>query len=245
MDWFENEQFWIDFYPYMFGGERFERAVEQLDQLLALLELDGGDVLDLCCGPGRHSVELARLGFRVTGVDRTPFLLDKARRRAAEAGVEVEFIEQDMRRFARPESYDLALSMFTSFGYFETEEEDLQVLGNLCRSLRAGGRAVVDVSGKEHIAARFLPANVEELEDGNLMVQHRHVVSDWTRLYNEWILITPDEVRRYRIEHFLYSGRELKDRMLAAGFAGVSLYGDFAGAEYGPEAPRLIAVGSK
>ena len=134
--WYENEQFWIDFYPYMFGEERLQAAVEQVDLILALTGLDGGDVLDLCCGPGRHSVELAGRGWKVTGVDRTPYLLNKARERAAGAGVEVEFVEQDMREFCRADTYDLALSLFTSFGYFDTEQENARVLRNLHASLR-------------------------------------------------------------------------------------------------------------
>ena len=142
--WYENEEFWIDFYPYMFNEERLQAAAEQVDQILALTGLDAGTVLDLCCGPGRHSIALAGLGWSVTGVDRTGYLLDKARERSAGAGVEVEFVEQDMREFSRANTYDLALSLFTSFGYFDTEEEDVQVLRNLHASLRPGGRVVID-----------------------------------------------------------------------------------------------------
>jgi 2-polyprenyl-3-methyl-5-hydroxy-6-metoxy-1,4-benzoquinol methylase len=74
MEWFENDDFWRTFYPFMFADERFAATPDEVDRILALTQCSGGNVLDLCCGPGRHSVELARRGFQVTGVDRSPFL---------------------------------------------------------------------------------------------------------------------------------------------------------------------------
>jgi len=103
-EWFENETFWEGLYPFIFPSERLEAAAEEIDNVLDLVALEGGRVLDLCCGPGRHSVALARRGFDVTGVDRSRYLLEKAGEPAAGSGVEVEWIEADMRRFSRPDS---------------------------------------------------------------------------------------------------------------------------------------------
>ena len=85
MEWFEDDAFWRELYPYMFPPERLAAAAEQVAQVIALAGFSGRTVLDLCCGPGRHTVEFARLGLDVTGVDRTRFLLDRARERAQEA----------------------------------------------------------------------------------------------------------------------------------------------------------------
>src|SRR5579862_945401 len=108
MEWFENEEFWRELYPYMFPAERFLAAREQVDQILALSGCGRGKVLDLCCGPGRHAVEFAKHGFDVTGVDGSEFLLDRARERARDAGVSVQWLHQDMRRFRGPSTFDLA-----------------------------------------------------------------------------------------------------------------------------------------
>ena len=83
-EWFENEDFWTEMYPYMFTEERFESAEEEIDKILSLVEFSGTHILDLCCGPGRHSTVLAERGFSVTGVDSTAFLLQKATARASE-----------------------------------------------------------------------------------------------------------------------------------------------------------------
>src|SRR3954471_13440894 len=111
MPWFENEDFWRGLYPYMFPVERLAAAPEQVAQIVALTGVTSGDVLDLCCGPGRHSIEFARQGFAVTGVDRTDYLLDRARSHAAGAapGAVLEFVSQDMREFRRDSAYDLVV----------------------------------------------------------------------------------------------------------------------------------------
>ena len=119
MAWFENEEFWRDLYPYMFPVERLANAPDQVRQIVTLTGVQEGAVLDLCCGPGRHSVEFARQGFTVTGVDRSPYLLERARDHAAESEAGIDFVQEDMRAFRRPDSFELAVNIFTSFGYFE------------------------------------------------------------------------------------------------------------------------------
>ena len=241
-EWFTDEHFWRDLYPFMFNEARQAEPAEQVGDLLALADPRGRTALDLCCGPGRWSVVLARRGFTVTGVDRSPFLLEKARRRADEMSVAIEFVEQDMRAFQRPGAYDLALSMFTSFGYFADRDEDLAVLANLHRSLKPGGVLVIDLVGKERLARIFQPASVEELADGSTLIERHQVIDDWTRIRNEWIVLREDYVRTYNFELRVYSGQELRDRLERVGFDEVILCGDFAGTPYGLESPRLVAV---
>jgi 2-polyprenyl-3-methyl-5-hydroxy-6-metoxy-1,4-benzoquinol methylase len=95
MEWFESEDFWRDFYPYMFSAERFAAAKEEVSRIMALTQCGAGSLLDLSCGPGRHVVEFAQRGFRVTGVDRSPFLLDRAREHGSKACVSIEWIMDD------------------------------------------------------------------------------------------------------------------------------------------------------
>jgi SAM-dependent methyltransferase len=245
MEWFDQEDFWRELYPYMFPPERIAAAREQVDQVIALADFHGRTVLDLCCGPGRHSVEFAQRGLAVTGVDSTPFLLDRARERAAAAGSTVEWVRQDMREFRRPAAFDLACSLFTSFGYFADEEEDVLVLRNIHESLKAGAVLVMDVIGKERLSRVFLHAKCTDYPDGALLLQRPQVRNDWTRIYNEWTLLKDGRARTFRFEHTIYSGRELKERLLAGGFAEVRLFGDFQGAPYGLDAARLVAVARK
>lgn len=212
MEWFENDEFWRELYPYMFPPDRLAAATEQVTQLLALTNFSGRSVLDLCCGPGRHSVEFAKRGLDVTGVDRTQFLLDRARERAAESNVNVEWVLEDMRNFRRESAFDLVCSMFTSFGYFENPDEDLKVLRNIRESLRPGGIFVLRTLGKERLARVFQSAVCTDFPDGAMLLQRHQIRADWTRVYNEWSLLKDSHCRTFQFEHTIYSARELKDR---------------------------------
>src|SRR5437773_1202125 len=126
--WFEIERLWEVSYDFLFPKKRLEETENEVDRILELVGAPVRNALDLCCGPGRASIALARRGVQVTGVDRSRFMLGKARAAAADANADVELVEEDMRRFVRADSYDLVLSLFTSFGYFETQEDNLRVL---------------------------------------------------------------------------------------------------------------------
>jgi SAM-dependent methyltransferase len=244
-EWFDDDSFWIELYPFMFPERRFADAAEQTERLVKLTKPQGREVLDLCCGPGRLSIALAQKGFLVTGVDRTAFLLKKARARAKAAEVTIEWILADMRNFLRPAAFDLVISMFTSFGYFANPQDDLQVLCNIFTNLRPGGLCLIDVRGKERVARELQATTAEALPDGTLLVQRHEVVDAWTRVRSEWILIRKGRAKTFTFHVTLYSGQELRERLEGAGFRDVTLYGNLEGDEYGPRAERLIAAARK
>jgi SAM-dependent methyltransferase len=243
--WYDDDTFWQLFSPFMFGPERFEMAKEQVLLLQELSGCTGGSVLDLACGPGRFVVPFAKLGYTVTGVDRTAYLLEKARAYAAQEQVDVEFVQEDMRRFVRPGAFDLVVNLFTSFGYFADPADNQLVLENMHTSLARGGAFVLDVMGKETIARTFRDADVAPLDDGSFVVQQRDVVNDWCEMDNYWTLVKDGQARTFHIRHWIYSGWELKQMLLAAGFAEVALHGNLAGAPYDSNFRRLIAVARK
>ncbi len=244
-NWFEDETLWSYTYPFMFPASSFDKATEQVDQLIELSGVHAGVLLDLCCGPGRYAVPLALRGFHVTGVDSTSFLLEKAMGYASEKGVDVEWVQEDMRRFVRPESYDLAINMYTSFGFFDDPNENMAVLKSVHASLKPGRVFIIDVGGKEIIARIFEATGSTDLQDDGLIVQRRRVIDGWSRMENEWILIKDGSMRTLRLRHWLYSGKELSDMLGVAGFSSVRLYGDFDGSPYDQSAKRLVAVAEK
>jgi len=156
--WHEDDEFWAALEAQLFDEARLQVAAAEVTHATGLLGLGAGArVLDLCCGLGRHSLELARWGCEVTGVDRTALYLGRARELAAAENLPIEFIQADMRAFRREGAFDGAISLFTSFGYFENPDEDLQVLRNLHASLRPGGRLAMQMAGKEVLARCFVP----------------------------------------------------------------------------------------
>ena len=242
--WYEDDRFWTTFYPAMFHKERWEDADMEAKAVGRLLGIkDGADVLDFCCGPGRHALAMARMGFRVVGVDRTGPYLEMARRRAGKEGLEIAFVKEDVRSFRRERRFDAAVSLYTSFGYFEDPADDRQVLKNLHDSLRPGGKLLVDLSGKEVLARVFLPRSWSELEDGALLLEERVIRNGWERIENRWILIRGAERHEQRFSLRLYSGVELMALMLSVGFSSVELFGTLDGGSYDQTARRLAAVG--
>jgi SAM-dependent methyltransferase len=247
--WHDNDDYWRDFGPAIFAPARWEAAALEVDRIIALLDLpelaDGVGVLDLPCGPGRHSIEFASRGYAVTGVDRTQRYLDEARSRARTAGLAIEFLQADMRDFARPGFFDVVLNLYTSFGYFEDEGDDVKTARNFHASLKPGGRLVMEMAGKEHLASRFSPSSWRELEDGSLMLEERELVDGWRRIRNRWIIITDGERREHHMTLRFYGSGELARVLQDAGFTKIDIYGALDGRPYDQDAERLVVVATK
>lgn len=244
--WHDDDSFWRDWRPMMFTPERWTRAPEEVGQILKLLKVKpGARILDLCCGPGRHSLELARRGFRVTGVDRTTFYLRDARRLARKEKLDVEFVLADMRRFRRPRAFDAVVNMFTAFGYFKRQADDLRVLKNLFASLRPGGVLLLELIGKERIAKIFNPRTWQRMPDGTIVLEERWLEDDFGWIENVWTMIRKGRTRAHKVAHRLYSGVELRNLLKQAGFARVKVFGNLDGSPYNQDAQRLVLVARK
>ncbi len=244
--WFENEQLWDSLHDLMFPPESFEQAKGQIERMTKICGLESGDVLDIPCGPGRHSLPLARRGFRVTGVDLTQPLLDRARASARDEGLAVEWVQEDMRTFRREQAYDIALNSFTSLGYFDEWEENVDVVRNILASLRPGGWFFLETLGKEGLASVFREVFAEDLPDGRIFLQRHQIVDSWRRIVNEWSFIDGDRItERWSFEHWLYAAGELIDMFRAVGFTDVETYGGWTDQPYGPRTRRLLVVGRR
>lgn len=244
-EWFTEKDFWERFYPLLFPPERLERGREEVAYIVSRTGCLEGRVLDLCCGPGRHAVEFARLGFAVTGVDLTPLLLQKGKELAQKEGLAVEWVQEDMRTFKRKNTYDLAVNLFTSFGFFEKKEDNQKVLFNLYESLKEGGTLFLDVMGKEILARRFQETRSCSLPDDSLFIEKNQVLESWSRIHNRWILIKEGKAREFQFNLWIYSAQELAAMLEEIGFVKLKIYGSHQGDAYDDEAKRLIIIGRK
>jgi len=243
--WHDQDEFWAAMAPFLFTDRHWMDAPGQVEQALVLLDvMPGANVLDLCCGPGRHALELARRGLNVTAVDRTAAYLDDARVQAEADEFEIEFVQEDMRDFCRPDAFDGAINLYTSFGYFEDPAEDRRVLVNVYRSLRDKGRFVLEMMGKEVLASIFRERDWRE-ENGVILLEDRWISDDWNTANNRWIIIDGNNRQEFTISHRLYSATELSSLLLECGFASVDVYGSLGGGPYDHTAERLVAVAHK
>ena len=246
-EWFENEDFWLNYGPIMFDGQQWAQAAGIAKSVMNLARLsEGNSVLDVCCGPGRISVELALLGMDVTGVDIIQSELDAAKETAEDENVKLSLIKADLRSFSSDKKFDCAVNLYTSFGYCDTIEEDVKILQNIYSSLKDGGWFILENLSRETAILYFTEGEWFE-RAGKTVLTEFHVEGAWEGLRSKWILI--DNKTGQRMEHEfvqrLYSGIELKRILTGIGFSSVEVYGDFDFSPYNEKARTMVIVAKK
>ena len=198
-------------------------------------------ILDVCCGVGRISAELARKGFDVTGIDITENFLKTAREDAEYEKLNIEYINADVREFNRQEFFDVIINLYISFGYFSDQKDDLKVLYNAYESLKKGGSFIIETLGKEISSRDFIEAEWFERAGYTVLTEYEPLDS-WTFLKNRWILLKDGKRLEKTFIQRLYSASELKALLIEAGFANIQIFGDWDESPYDHRAAKLIAV---
>ena len=240
------DAFFNDFYLRAYVDD--SRDAEAEADALAAVKLAGvevgADVVDVPCGYGRHTVALARAGYRVVGVDRSQTLLDEARRRA---GGErwPKLTRADYRELPFPEeSFDAALNLFTSLGYLG-DDEDTKVLAAIRRVLRPGGRLVLETMHRDRIVSAWRDNDWMLMGEGRLLLQQRTWDPVTGVAQTTQTLIDGRGERDSRTFSVrTYTATELLRMLGAAGFADAKAYGSFAADPLTP-ASRLVIVATK
>jgi len=231
------------------GGEWLdERTIPQCDFVVSALELQpGARVLDLCCGQGRHAVELAKRGFCVTGCDLSEYLLGLARERATEAGVDVEFVHGDMRELPWENTFDAVVLLFTAFGYLETDEEDERALQAIRAALRPGGLLLADHHNRERTSSWLGNGRKDWWEgDGHIVLDQEEWDVLRSRITMTRTIIPPDGARRQTgFVLRMYSHSEWMGMFRRAGLEWARSYGGYDGSDYGHDSRGLIIVARK
>ena len=228
-------------------AERFQRAESEIGFLVEAMSLpEGAAVLDLCCGEGRHTVALARRGYRMTGLDLSAYHLRLARQAAKEAGVSVRWHRADMRDIPWQGEFDAAINLFTSFGYLESDEEDFRVLARVAGALKPGGRFLLDTINREMLVRHWEEHGWQEGQDGTLSLADRRFDLMAGRQRNRILSVGRDGARQEReINLRLYTLKELADMLSLAGLTVCRTWGGFDGGEYGLSSRRMIVLAEK
>ncbi len=244
--WFENESFWKNYGPIMFDGQRWAEAPDVAEAVCKIAGLSkGNSILDAGCGPGRISIELALLGLDVTGVDLIQSELNAAKESADDENVKIDFIKADLRTFTSEKKFDAAVNLYTSFGYCDTIEEDIQILRHISATIKDGGFFILESTSRE-IAIKYFTEGEWFERAGMTVLTQFTVEGAWEGLRSKWILIGKDGGK---IEHEfvqrLYSAVELKRLILASGFSSAEIYGDFDFSPYNQNARTMVIVARK
>ena len=203
--------------------EQTSREVDFIEDVLSLHK--GASVLDLCCGIGRHSIELAKRGYGVTGVDLSKEYLKRARERAKEERVKVKFVQKDMREVDFSQEFDGAINMLMSFGFFEREDENIRVIEGVQNSLKKGGKFLIELMNRDWLLRNFRERDWREVE-GVLIVEEREFDLASSRVNAKLTYIIEREERvEKRLNWRFYSFQELKRLLEENGLHVVASYG--------------------
>jgi D-alanine-D-alanine ligase len=207
-------------------------TVNEVDYFSDLLHLSPEDkILDLCCGQGRHSLELARRGFRnVEGLDRSHYLIQRAKAQAKKAGLSLKFREGDARRLPYPpDTFDAVMLLGNSFGYFETVQDDLRVLREIFRVLKPWGRFLIDVADGAYLREHFQPRSWEWIDKDLFVCRERSLALDGQRLISREVVthVTKGVIVDQLYAERLYTRENLYELLKTAGFNEVATHGEF------------------
>jgi SAM-dependent methyltransferase len=223
-DLFDAESMYDDDYLYFFAGGS---ASDDADLAWRLLDLRPGmTVLDLCCGHGDLANLLAAQGCQVTGLDFSTVFLDRARADAAAAGVDVEYVAGDMRAIPWTGRFDRIVNWSTAFGYFD-DVTNRAVLDGVVRALRPGGRLAMDLDNLTSFLGSYTPSRVVAAKDNGDMLVDRYRIDALTgRFEAQRTVVRDGRARRLTFVKRLFAFPELRDWLLAAGFAAVQGFGE-------------------
>ena len=219
-----------------------EWTAEEVAFLEKALEAGAGArLLDVPCGNGRHSVELARRGCRVTSVDISQDFLTAARAAAAAAGVEVDWRQGDMRQLDCNPEFDGAFCFGNSFGYLDHAEAQA-FLGSLARALKPGARLAIEMgTAAESILPALVKTRWHRAGDIYMLSENRYV-AEASRLDIDYTFIRDGVAETRSTSSYVYTVAELCRLLKAAGFEVVSLVSSVSGEAYQLGSPRLIVV---
>lgn len=242
--WYE-QSFGSD-YMLVYKHRNWEDASREVGKMLAWLQLPArARVLDIGCGMGRHALAMEKNGYTVTGIDLSPILLEEAKRQDETS--QVNWVHGDMRKLPfEAGGFDATVNLFTSFGYFGLEEDNINVLRQIRKVLHSEGLFLIDFLNPIYVAETLVPTSERLDEETGLLIQERRWIADgWVQ--KEITISDPsnvEETREYLERVRLYNQEWFERHLGASGLIIDKHYGDYDGSAYDEAvSPRMIMTG--
>jgi SAM-dependent methyltransferase len=237
-EWF-GEWFDSPYYHILYKHRDMEEARYFIDRLSNYLLFRPEDhILDLACGKGRHSIYLNSKGLKVTGLDLSVRNIEEANRYAND---NLSFFIHDMRQPWQTSAYDYILNLFTSFGYFETDQENVMAIAAAAQSLKSDGKMVIDFLNPYTVVHNLVPEEIKLIEGIEFHIkkwlsEDNYIIKDIRFTHKSNYYHFQEKVKAIRKKDF-------KRYFAQAGLEIVKLSGDYDLNEYIPdESDRMIFI---
>lgn len=217
-----------------------ERSAQEVDFLLDQMQLPSGSrILDVGCGFGRHSIELAKRGFEVVGIDPSAAMLASAQQRADQAGVTVEWQQIAAEEFVTDKPFDAAICLFTTLGQVTNEQSNVGLLARVADALVAGGHFWIEVPQRE---AKLATTKMQErFGAGDRYTDVQRYWNPSNKLFAEqFTLVNPDTTRTYNLVYQLFSVSELEGLLRMTHFSTKQIYARFEVQPLMPQNPMML-----
>lgn len=236
-DWFDSP-----YYHLLYSNHDEKEAMEFIRLLSVSLGLPpGARLLDLACGKGRHSLALHRLGYDVTGVDLSPASIREARTQETDG---LAFFEHDMRRPFMINYFDGVFNFFTSFGYFESRNDNRLVVDAVCKALHRGGYFVIDFLNAAWVEKMIAANPSGEKTAGNVHFEWNKTIENG--FIRKAIRISDGEKQFEYSESVQLLRPADFENLLGRYFTIEKSFGDYSlGAFREDQSPRLILIARK
>lgn len=215
----------------------------EIDLFIDILKPEIDDrILDICCGQGRHTFEMGRRGYmNVEGIDRSRYLIQKARNRAKQEGLNIRFREGDARKLPFPnDRFDITMILGNSFGYFESPDDDVRVMKNVLKIMKPGARILIDIADGNYLKDNFSPRSWEWIDSKMFVCRERMLSEDSDRLISREVISHSEKgviVDQFYAER-LYTRESLQKVFEKAGFSNIVFH-----SQINPESKRNQDLG--
>ena len=202
-------------------------------------------MLDLACGAGRQTLEMARRGYRVFGLDTLDASVTEARSAGRSEKLNVHFMKGDIRQIRYRSEFDAVINLFASFGRFADERDDIKTLESVRKALKPGGKLLMDLVNKEWLMRHFDPKFWERQDNGRgaVVLDQLSFNFETGHLLDNRTIVRKDGHRSSSSVSFrVYTMTEIKRIVASAGLVYRQCWGGFDGSAYGMDSPRMIIM---
>ena len=242
MTWYE-QWFNRDEYDIVYTNRDEDEAISLVDLIERTVNLEHrSSILDVGCGRGRHAIEFARRGYKVTGLDLSERALETARKKAEAKGLDVTFIRGDMRSPVGHAQFDGVVNLFTAFGYFEKWDDHQKAIDAMASAVRPNGYIVQDFLNPSYVTSGLVPSDSRTV--GDIVISQRRWI-DENRILKEIVFSREGDSHTFYESVALLKKADFERLYLSAGLEINTIYGDYSGAPYSDDSPRMILFSTK